>query len=170
MREKMKKIKRGIYPGTFDPVTYGHIDLIKRALGVFDELVVAVAHQSSDKTPLFSVAERMELLRQAVRGLPGVTVEDFDGLVVHYAKKKKASAVLRGLRMLSDFENEFQMALTNRKIAHDVETIFMMPHEAYAYLSSRLIKEIVRLGGDIRTFVPPFVMKAIQRKYEDFSK
>lgn len=160
-----KLAKRGIYPGTFDPVTNGHIDLIRRALDIFDEVIVAVAHDTSDKSPLFSVKERVELLRQATRDMRGVVVEDFQGLVVEYARRKGANAMVRGVRMISDFEYEFQMALTNRKLAEDVETIFLMPHESYAYISSRLIKEIAKLSGDVGNFVPDFVLKAIQEKY-----
>lgn len=156
---------RGIYPGTFDPVTLGHIDLIRRAAGIFDELIVAVAHTSgADKDPLFGVQERIDLLRRAVKGTRGVIVEDFDGLVVDYARRRGATALVRGVRMLSDFEYEFQMALTNRKMA-DVETIFLMPHESYAYISSRLVKEVARLHGDITPFVPAFVRQAVRRKY-----
>ncbi len=164
----MAKLKRtkGIYPGTFDPVTFGHIDLIKRALEIFDEVVVAVAHDSTDKSPLFSVQERVEFLRQATAGLEGVTVEGFQGLVVDYAKRKGARTMIRGVRMISDFEYEFQMALTNRKLADDIETIFLMPHESYAYISSRLIKEVAKLEGDISSFVPDFVLKAMKRKYK----
>ena len=158
------KQTKGIYPGTFDPVTFGHIDLINRALAIFDEVVVAVARHSTEKKPLFSIEERMDFIRRAVKGTPGVTVESFDGLVVDYARKKGASAMIRGIRMLSDFEYEFQMALTNRKLADDIETIFLMPHESYAYLSSRLIKEVASLKGDIRSFAPDFVVKAIQKK------
>ena len=162
-----KKSTRGIYPGTFDPVTYGHIDLIERALEMFDEVIVAVAHHSGEKEPLFSVKERVQLLRKATQKLgPRVVIEDFDGLTVDYARKKQASAMIRGVRMVSDFEYEFQMALANRKLAPDIETIFLMPHESYVYISSRMIKEIAWLGGDIRSFVPDFVLKAIQEKYK----
>ena len=156
---------RGIYPGTFDPVTYGHIDLIKRALGMFDEVIVAVAHRTTDKSPLFSVRERVDFLKQATKDMPGVTVEEFEGLVVEYARQKKAGAMIRGVRMISDFEYEFQMALTNRKLDGSVETIFLMPHESYAYISSRLIKEVAQLNGDISSFVPDFVLKAIKKKF-----
>ncbi len=164
---KPHRYTRGIYPGTFDPVTYGHIDLIKRAIGIFDEVIVAVAHLGTEKTPLFSIQERVDLLRQATHGMKRVTVEDFEGLVVNYARRKNAAAMIRGIRMLSDFEYEFQMALTNRKLAGDIETIFLMPHESYAYLSSRLIKEVARLRGDIRSFAPGFVVKAIRNKIKD---
>lgn len=160
----MKKMRKGVYPGTFDPVTFGHIDLIKRALGIFDEVIVAVARSSSEKTPLFTVDERIAFLRDATRGLEGVTVEAFDGLVVDYARKKGAGTMIRGVRMISDFEYEFQMALTNRKLSDDVETIFLMPHESYAYISSRLIKEVAMLQGDISPYVPGPVLKAIQKK------
>ena len=160
------KHTRGVYPGTFDPVTYGHIDLIERALTIFDEVVVAVAHQSSDKTPLFTVKERVTLLQKATRSLGArVKVEDFDGLVVDYARKKKANAMIRGVRMISDFEYEFQMALTNRKLANEVQTIFLMPHESYVYISSRLVRQLAELGGDISPFVPKFVLEAIREKY-----
>ena len=163
----MKKRKtRGVYPGTFDPVTFGHIDLIQRALGMFDEVIVAVAPQGTDKRPLFSTEERVSFLKKATHKLgKRVSIEPFEGLVVNYARKRGASTMIRGIRMLSDFEYEFQMALTNRKLASDIETIFLMPHEAYAYLSSRLIKEIALLGGDIRPFVPDYVERAIRRKF-----
>lgn len=163
----MKKSRTvGLYPGTFDPVTYGHLDLIRRAIGIFDEVVVAVAGEGSEKSPLFTVEERLQFLRKAVKTLKGrVRILPFDGLVVKFARKVGATTMIRGVRMISDFEYEFQMALTNRKLASDIETIFLMPHESYAYLSSRLLKEIARLGGDIRPFVPRFVDEALQRKY-----
>jgi len=154
---------KAIYPGTFDPVTYGHIDLIKRARNIFDEVIVAVAQYSS-KTPLFTVEERMVLLRRATRSMRGVVVDQFDSLVVDYVRRKQARVMIRGLRMLSDFEYEFQMALTNRKLADAVETIFMMPSESYAYVSARLIKEAAALGADLSAFVPPFVADALRRK------
>ncbi|MFA5147669.1 MAG: pantetheine-phosphate adenylyltransferase [Candidatus Omnitrophota bacterium] len=155
--------KKAVYPGTFDPVTYGHIDLIKRALKIFDTVVIAVAH-NADKMPLFSVDERMAMLRQATKGMRGVVIESFDGLAVDYVRRKGSVVMVRGLRMLSDFEYEFQMALTNRKFAQDIETIFMMPSESYSYLSSKLIKEAFALGANVRDFVPPFVAKALTRK------
>ena len=150
-----------VYPGTFDPVTYGHLDLIRRALRVFDQVRVAVA-ANPGKRPLLASAERVALLKQAVRRSRGVTVEPFDGLVVAYARRHGARMVLRGLRMLSDFEYEFQMALTNRKLDEAVETLFLMPSESYAYLSSKLIKEAVSLGADVRAFVPPFVARRLR--------
>ena len=154
---------RAIYPGTFDPVTYGHIDLIKRARKIFREVIVAVAHNPG-KDPLFTVDERLKFLRQATRGMRGVTVEDFDGLVVEHARRRGAPVMVRGLRMLSDFEYEFQMALTNRKLSDRIETIFLMPSEAYAYISARLLKEAGALGADLSAFVPPFVATALRRK------
>ncbi|MDD5247238.1 MAG: pantetheine-phosphate adenylyltransferase [Candidatus Omnitrophica bacterium] len=152
-----------IYPGTFDPITYGHIDLIKRAQEIFPELIIGVAH-NPHKKPLFSVKERVQMLKQAVSGFPGVSVESFDGLVVDYAVRHKARVLIRGLRMLSDFEYEFQMALTNRKLDSRVETIFLMPHESYSYISSRLLKEVASLGADISSFVPEYVEKALKKK------
>ena len=154
---------RAVYPGTFDPVTYGHIDLIKRALRIVDELIVAVAHNPG-KAPLFRVEERVALLKRATRGLRGVTIDDFDSLVVDYVRRKRVRVVIRGLRMLSDFEYEFQMALTNRKLSDEVETMFMMPSESHSYVSARLIKEAAALGADLSAFVPPFVETALKQK------
>lgn len=152
-----------IYPGTFDPITYGHLDIIRRAAKVFNRVIVAVAHDT-EKDPLFTVFERVELLKKATRGIKGVEIDDFQGLVVDYVKSKKARIIIRGLRMISDFEYEFQMALTNRKLSEDFETIFMMPSESYSYLSSKLIKEVAGLGADLKGFVPRFVEKAIKLK------
>jgi len=157
----MKNI--AIYPGSFDPVTYGHLDIIKRAIKIFDRVIVAVAH-NSEKEPLFNVSERVELLKKATVNMKGVDVDDFHGLVVDYVKGKKSKVVIRGIRMISDFEYEFQMALTNRKLSKDVETIFMMPSESYSYLSSKLIKEAAALGADLKGFVPGFIEKAIRSK------
>ncbi len=154
---------RAIYPGTFDPVTYGHIDIIKRARKIFDEVIVAVAHNPG-KAPLFTVQERVHLLQQATRSMRGVVIDDFNSLVVDYVHRKRCRVMIRGVRMLSDFEYEFQMALTNRKLADDVETIFMMPSESYSYLSARLIKEAWALGADLSMFVPPFVSRALSQK------
>lgn len=152
-----------IYPGTFDPVTYGHIDIIKRAQDIFSEVVVAVAH-NPHKKPLFNIQERLSMLKQATSGMKGITVVDFDGLVVDYARSKKIHVLVRGLRMISDFEYEFQMVLTNMKLAPDIETIFLMPQESYSYLSSRLLKEAASLGADLSHFVPDFVEKALKSK------
>jgi len=152
-----------LYPGTFDPVTNGHIDLIKRAHEIFQDVIVAVAH-NPHKKPVFSVKERVAMLKQATLGMEGVTVTHFDGLVVDFARQMKVGVLVRGLRMLSDFEYEFQMALTNRKLAGDIETIFLMPHESYSYLSAKLIKEAAILGAELSEFVPDFVAKALQKK------
>jgi len=155
--------QKAIYPGTFDPVTYGHIDLIKRAQEIFSEVTVAVAH-NPHKKPLFSVKERVAMIKKATAGMSGITVDNFEGLVVDYARRKKAKVLIRGLRMISDFEYEFQMALTNRKLSPDVETIFLMPQESYSYLSSKLLKEAASLGADLSSFVPNFVQEALKRK------
>jgi pantetheine-phosphate adenylyltransferase len=152
-----------LYPGTFDPVTNGHIDLICRAREIFSDIIVAVAH-NPHKKPIFSFNERMSMLKKAVAGMEGVTVTHFDGLVVDFAHKMKAKVLIRGLRMLSDFEYEFQMALTNRKLSSDIETIFLMPHESYSYLSAKLIKEAAALGADLSSFVPDFVGQALREK------
>ncbi len=154
---------RAVYPGTFDPVTYGHIDLIKRARKIFDEVVVAVAHNSS-KGPLFTVEERVQFLRRVTRSMPGVTVDHFDSLAVDYVHRQRSRIMIRGLRMLSDFEYEFQMALTNRKLSDSIETIIMMPAESYAYISARLLKEAGAFGANLSPFVPPFVAEALRRK------
>jgi len=159
----MKKARTAIYPGTFDPVTYGHIDLIKRASKIFDKVIVAVAHNES-KGALFGVEERVAMLRDAVKGIPNIIIDDFDGLVVEYAKKRGSNVMIRGLRMISDFEYEFQLALTNRKLAGDIETIFMMPHEDYSYVSSKLIKEAAALGADVSKFIPRKAAAALKEK------
>ena len=152
-----------IYGGTFDPVTYGHLDLVKRGVEIFDSLILAVA-ESKSKNPLFTLEERIEILKEVVRDIPGVEVDGFNELLVDYARRRGATVVLRGLRAVSDFEYEFQMALTNRKLDERIETIFMMPKEEHSYMSSRILKEIVRLGADISCFVPPFVKKKLEEK------
>jgi len=158
-------MRRAIYPGSFDPVTNGHLDVVERARKLFDEVIVAVAH-NDEKQPLFSLDERLNLLRQTVGKLENVRVAQFDGLLVEFAVQEKASAVIRGLRAVSDFEFEFQMALMNRKLKDTVETIFLMPKEEYTYLSSRLVKEIARLGGDVSKFVPAVVMSSLGEKFK----
>ena len=155
--------QKAIYPGTFDPVTNGHIDLIKRAVKLFGEVIVAVAH-NPQKSPFFSVEERVKFLTESVKGIEGVTVVSFKGLVVDFARKNKSAIMIRGMRMLSDFEYEFQMALTNRKFADDGETIFLMPSESYSYVSSKLLKEAASLGADLSYFLPPFVESALKKK------
>ncbi len=152
-----------VYAGTFDPVTYGHIDLIKRGRKIFDKLILAVA-ESNHKGTLFTVEERVEILKEVVKDMPGVEVEQFSGLLVDYMRNRGVRVALRGLRAISDFEHEFQIALTNRKLDKEIETIFMMPKEEYSYISSSILKEVVRLGGDVKEFVPPFVQKKLEKK------
>ena len=156
-------VRTAVYPGTFDPVTYGHLDIIERASVLYDKVYVAVAG-SDNKGPLFSVSERIDMLKKATEKYTNVQVEGFDGLVVNYAISKPARVVIRGLRMISDFEYEFQMALTNRKLAPQIETVFMMPKESYSYLSSKLIKEVVRLGANVSDFVPKNVADKLKEK------
>jgi pantetheine-phosphate adenylyltransferase len=156
-------MRRAIYPGSFDPVTNGHLDVIERAQKLFDEVVVAVA-DNDEKQPLFSLKERLNLLRETAGRIENVRVAQFKGLLVDFAKAEHAGAVIRGLRAVSDFEFEFQMALMNRKLDAAAETIFLMPKEEYTYLSSRIVKEIARLGGDVSSFVPACVAKALTRK------
>jgi pantetheine-phosphate adenylyltransferase len=157
-------MRRAIYPGSFDPVTNGHMDVIERARKLFDEVIVAVAH-NDEKQPLFSLDERLDLLRQTVGEIANIRIAEFNGLLVEFARSENARAVIRGLRAVSDFEFEFQMALMNRKLDAAAETIFLMPKEEYTYLSSRIVKEIARLGGDVSSFVPTCVAKALTTKF-----
>jgi pantetheine-phosphate adenylyltransferase len=158
-------MKRAIYPGSFDPVTNGHLDVVERARKLFDEVIVAVA-QNDEKQPLFSLEERLDMLKQTVGRIDNVRVAQFDGLLVEFARAEQAAAVIRGLRAVSDFEFEFQMALMNRKLESSVETIFLMPKEEYTYLSSRLVKEIARLGGEVSKFVPGVVAAGLGKKFK----
>ena len=158
-------MKRAIYPGSFDPITNGHLDVIDRARKLFDEVIVAVT-QNVEKESLFSLEERLQLLRESIGQQDRVRIGQFDGLLVDFAAAEKANAVIRGLRAVSDFEFEFQMALMNRSLNAKVETIFLMPKEEYTYLSSRLVKEIARLGGNVSTFVPACVAKALAGKFK----
>lgn len=155
-------MKRAIYPGSFDPVTNGHLDVLARAARLFDEVVIAVAF-NDQKQGLFGPEERIELLRSVI-SLPNVRVTRMDGLLVNFAREQGASAVVRGLRAISDFEFEFQMALMNRKLEPSIETIFLMPREELTYLSSRVVKEIARLGGEVQAFVPELVARALRGK------
>ncbi len=152
-----------IYPGSFDPITNGHLDVAQRAAKLFDRVVIAVA-PSAGKSPLFSLDERLQMVRRAVRHLPQVEVAILDGLLVEYVEKRSAQAVIRGLRAVSDFEFEFQLALMNRKLNERIETIFMMPKDTYTFLSSRIVKEIASLGGDVSAFVPAHVRTALTTK------
>lgn len=155
-----------VYPGSFDPLTNGHLDLIERAVKLFDRVVVAIAENEA-KHPLFSLQERQALVESSLAGIPNVEVETFTGLLVDYVERRGGQAILRGLRAVSDFEFEFQLALMNRKLNQRVETIFMMPKDTYTFLSSRMIKEIARLGGQVACFVPPPVREALQSKLSE---
>jgi pantetheine-phosphate adenylyltransferase len=157
-------VRRAIYPGSFDPITNGHLDVIQRAAKLFDEVVVAVAF-NEQKHSLFKADERVALIRETTTGISNIRVSRFDGLLVDFARSQGASAVVRGLRAVSDFEFEFQMALMNRKLEPGIETIFMMPAEKYTYLSSRIVKEIGRLGGNVDAFVPELVAAALRQKF-----
>ena len=152
-----------IYPGSFDPITNGHLDVLRRATSMFDAVIVGVA-PNDEKHPLFTTPERVALTRAAVQGIPGTTVEEFDGLLVDYARQKQARVLVRGLRAVSDFEYEFQMALMNRRLAPQVETIFLMTKDEYMFISSRMVKQIALLGGDVSDFVPAVVKQALQAK------
>ncbi|MCX7914747.1 MAG: pantetheine-phosphate adenylyltransferase [Verrucomicrobiae bacterium] len=152
-----------VYPGSFDPITNGHLDVIRRATKMFDRVHVAVA-RNAEKSPLFSVAERVALAKQSMKGWPRVVVDDFEGLLVRYARRVGARVVIRGLRAVSDFEFEFQMALMNRRLDPAIETIFLMPKDEYTFLSSRVVKEVAGLGGDVSSFVPRIVERALCKK------
>ncbi len=160
----MKKVT-AIYPGSFDPLTNGHLDLIERGSKIFDRLIVAIL-RNTEKTPLFSLAERRDMMEAMTEPWKNVSVDTFEGLMVDYAVKVKATAVLRGIRAISDYEYELQMALMNRKLAPNLETVFMMPAEAYSYLSSRLVREIAQLGGAVKGLVPDLVQQRLREKLE----
>lgn len=161
----MRKIK-ALYPGSFDPLTYGHIDLVDRASQLFDEVYVAIGI-NAEKTPLFSLETRLNFLKQAFGKKKGVVVGAFEGLMVEYAKTHQIGTIIRGLRATSDFDYEFQMAITNRMLAQNkIDTMFLMPSEKHFYLSSKMIKEIARLGGNVSAFVPPFVKKTLESQFK----
>ena len=155
---------KAIYPGTFDPVTYGHIDIIKRAREIFDSIVVTVAINTG-KTPLFSTKERVDMLKESLKEFDNVSVDSFDGLVVDHAKGVGATSIIRGLRALSDFEYEFQMALMNRKLSGNISTVFLMPHEKYTYLNSSIVRNLASFKSNVSDFVPPIVQKALGKKF-----
>jgi pantetheine-phosphate adenylyltransferase len=157
-------MKTAIYPGTFDPITYGHLDVITRAAELFDNVIVVIARNSAKK-PLFTETERRAMVRASVTPFRNVSVDYFDGMLVKYALKNKAVAIIRGLRAVSDFEYEFQMALMNRKLAGQVSTVFLMPHEKYTYLNSSIVREIASVGGDVSEFVPPAAEKLLAKKF-----
>jgi len=162
----MAKTKIAIYPGSFDPITNGHVDLVKRTLGVFDRVIVAIARNPEKDGSLFSLDERLEMIGEVFQGLgKRVKAESFDGLLVDYAKKSGAKVIIRGLRAVSDFEYEFQMAMMNRELEPGLETLFMMTGQDHFYISSRLVKEVVSLGGDISSLVPKIVQKKLKEKF-----
>jgi len=156
--------KTAIYPGTFDPVTNGHLDLVKRALRTFDEVIIALA-PSRKKQPLFTINERLGFIRQAIKGLKRAKVESFGGLLVDYVRRRKGIAILRGLRAISDFEYELQMAHMNRRLDTDIETVFMMPSEEYSFLTSSIVKEVSSFGASVRGLVPEDVEAALKEKF-----
>ena len=156
--------KRAVYPGMFDPIHNGHVDVIQRSLQIFDELIVAVVANPS-KQPLFSMKERLEMIDEATSDLSNFRIVAFDGLLIDLVARERADCIVRGIRAISDFEYEFQMALMNRKLRSTVETVFLMPHEKYTYISSRLIKEVASFGTSVAGMVPPFVDKRLTEKY-----
>jgi len=160
----LKKIT-AIYPGTFDPVTNGHLDIIERASKLFDKVIITIAVNSSKK-PLFSKEERLDMIKNVTKKYENVSVDVFDGLLVTYAKKKKASVIIRGLRAISDFDYEFQIALTNRKLEPEVNTIFLMPSEKYSFLNSSLVRELASYKANLKEFVPDYVFKKLREKYK----
>src|SRR3990170_8530865 len=159
-------MRKVIYPGSFDPVTFGHIDIIERARDLFDSVVVTVAVNPT-KTPLFTVEERVHFIKESVKEFKNIYVDSFDGLVVDHAKSVGASGIIRGLRAISDFEFEFQMALMNRKLANNIATVFLMPHERFTYLNSTIIRNLASLKSDVSDFVPPIVAAALKKKFQN---
>jgi pantetheine-phosphate adenylyltransferase len=159
--------KTAVYPGSFDPVTYGHCDVVRRGLGVFDEVIVAIA-KNGTKDPLFTIEERLEMLRETFKEMPGVQVDSFEGLLVDYVVKRQADAILRGLRAVSDFEYEFQLALMNRKLNKNIQTVFLMTGLRWIFISSSIIKEAARFGGDTRGMVPDIVCIKLKEKFGTF--
>lgn len=157
-------MKTALYPGTFDPLTYGHLDIVERASALFDRVIVTVA-KNPKKSPLFSAEERIEMIREAVKPWPNVTCEGFDGLLVQFARERQATALIRGLRVISDFEYELQMAHVNRRLAQEVVTLLLMPGEKYTYLNSSIVKEVASFGGDIQSFVPPAIADKVRNKF-----
>jgi len=162
-------MKIGVYPGTFDPITNGHIDIIRRSLQIFDKVFVAVA-PNPKKKPIFNIQERVEMIQEATRDISNVQIEIFEGLLADYMKRKGAHAIIRGLRAVSDFEHEFMMALMNRKLDSEAETVFLMPSEEYSYLTSSAIKEVASYGGVVKDLVPPIVARRLQEHFKKKQK
>jgi len=162
-------MRSAIYPGTFDPITNGHLDIVRRASRIFDSVIVAAA-ENPRKTTLFSLRERESMIRESVKGIENVQVDTFKGLLVYYAKQKNATAIIRGLRAVSDFDYEFQMALLNRKLVSDLETVYLMPSEEYTYVNSSIVKEVAYFGGRLDCFLPPGVAKALADKMQGDTK
>jgi len=158
-------LKIGIYPGSFDPITYGHVDIIERSAKLFDRLIVAVL-SNPRKTPLFTVEERIEMIQESVKNMPNVEIDTFSGLLIDFARLKKADVIVKGLRAVSDFEYELQMALMNKKLDEHIETIFIMTSSKYSYLSSSVVKEVASFGGCVATVVPPLVEKRLKDKFK----
>ncbi len=156
-------MRTALYPGTFDPLTYGHMDIIERASAMFDRVIVTVA-KNPKKSPLFTTEERVMMIRESIKPWTNVTCESFDGLIVDFARSRQALVLIRGLRVLSDFENELQMAHVNRRLAQDIVTVFMMPGEKYTYLNSGIVKEVASFGGDIQSFVTPAIAELVRKK------
>ena len=159
-------MKTAIYPGTFDPITNGHLDILERAVHLFDKVIVSVARNSDKGMALFTEEERTTLIRQSILEMPSVEVDSFDGLMVDHAVKHSAHAAIRGLRVLSDFEFEFKMALMNRSLNEEVSTVFLMPHAKYTHISSSMVREVASLSGDISAYVPVHVDQALRKKYK----
>ena len=153
-----------IYPGTFDPITNGHLDIIRRASHIFDEIIILIAH-NMEKLPLFDIEERLHLVAESIREMPYVSVEAFAGLLAEFARQRKATAIIRGLRAVKDFEYEYQMALMNKSLYPEVETVFFMPSERFTYVNSSIVREVARLGGNVTPHVPPVVAEALAEKY-----
>ena len=157
--------KIAIYPGTFDPFTCGHLDIVERATKLFDEIIIAIA-LNTKKKPLFSVKDRIAFIKEATQNLPTIKIDSFSGLLVDYAQTKKAVAIIRGLRAISDFEFEFQMALMNRRLNSDITIVFLMPNEKYTYLNSTIVKEVAQFGGNVDKLVTPLVVKKLKEKFK----
>lgn len=162
-------MKTAIYPGSFDPITNGHLDIVRRGLDIFDKIIIAVLHNPG-KQSLFSVKERLEMIENSIKGIPGTEADSFEGLLIDYAEQKKAAAVLRGMRAVSDFDYEFQLALMNRRLNRNIQTIFLMTGLRWIFTSSSIIKEAALFGGDISGMVPPFVLQQLTKKMAEIKK